>query len=117
MPKKTRSVWSAVNKKHIIDLEKDNLIHSSGYEAIKIAKQNGSWSSLDDVENGIIPKNLQIAFNNNKKAYNNYLNFAPSYRKSYLYWLNQAKRAATQQKRIAEIIKLCDANIKSRGNW
>ncbi|WP_299100657.1 YdeI family protein [uncultured Winogradskyella sp.] len=115
-PRKSKSVWSAVNKKHLIELERDKLIHPSGYDAIKIAKENGSWSALDDVENGIIPENLQIAFNNNKKAYDNYLNFAPSYRKGYLYWLNQAKREATQQKRIAEIIKLCDANIKSRDN-
>ncbi|NRD19712.1 YdeI/OmpD-associated family protein [Winogradskyella eckloniae] len=116
-PRKPKSVWSAVNKKHLIALEKENLIHPSGYESIKIAKENGSWSSLDAVENGIIPKNLQIAFDAHPNAYQNYLNFAPSYRKSYLYWLNQAKREATQQKRIAEIIKLCDANIKSSDNW
>ncbi|NRD23958.1 YdeI/OmpD-associated family protein [Winogradskyella litoriviva] len=116
-PRKPKSVWSAVNKRHIKELHNDNLIHHSGHQSIKIAKENGSWTSLDAVEKGIIPENLQIAFNENKNAYNNYLNFAPSYRKSYLYWLNQAKRKATQQKRIAEIIKLCDANIKSRSNW
>ncbi|WP_178983970.1 YdeI/OmpD-associated family protein [Winogradskyella helgolandensis] len=113
-PRKPKSVWSAVNKNYIIDLHKENLIHKSGHNSIKIAKENGSWSALDDVENGIIPEALQKAFDSNKRAYSNYLNFAPSYRKSYLYWLNQAKRETTQQKRIAEIIKLCDANIKSR---
>lgn len=116
-PRKPKSVWSAVNKRHIEELHNDNLIHQSGHNSIKIAKENGSWTELDAVENGIIPENLQIAFNENKNAYYNYLNFAPSYRKSYLYWLNQAKRETTQQKRIAEIIKLCDSNIKSRDNW
>ena len=58
-----------------------------------------------------------LAFDKNSKAFDNYRNFAPSYRKSYLYWLNQAKREETRQKRIAEIIKLCDANVKSRDNW
>ncbi|WP_179334442.1 YdeI/OmpD-associated family protein [Winogradskyella costae] len=113
-PRKPKSVWSAVNKKYIIELHKENLIQKSGLNSIKIAKDNGSWTALDDVENGIIPNHLQQAFDANENALKNYLNFAPSYRKSYLYWLNQAKRETTQQKRIAEIIKLCDANIKSR---
>jgi len=52
-----------------------------------------------------------------QKAFKNYNNFAPSYRKSYLYWLNQAKREATKEKRIIEIIKFCEANIKSRNTW
>ncbi|WP_338021427.1 YdeI/OmpD-associated family protein [Aquimarina longa] len=72
--------------------------------------------ALDDVEKGIIPENLQNAFDQNPKAYENYKNFAPGYQKSYLYWLNQAKREETKNKRIIEIIKLCKANIKSRGN-
>ena len=116
-PRNPKSVWSALNKNYIKYLQKQNLLHKSGLHSIRIAKENGSWTALDDVENGIIPKMLQKAFDANKNAYNNYLNFATSYRKSYLYWLNQAKRETTRQKRIAEIIKLCDANIKSRSTW
>ncbi|RAJ16864.1 YdeI/OmpD-associated family protein [Olleya aquimaris] len=112
-----KSVWSALNKAYIKDLIAEDLMHPKGLEIIKIGKQNGSWTALDDVEKGVIPQELQIAFNKNPKAFENYNNFAPSYRKSYLYWLNQAKRETTRQKRIAEIIQLCDANIKSRGNW
>ena len=89
-------------------------MHQSGHDIIKIGKENGSWTALDDVENGVIPEELQIAFSKNKNAYSNYLEFAPSYRKGYLYWLNQAKREATREKRVKEIIALCEANIKSR---
>lgn len=113
-PRKPKSVWSALNKKYIIELEANNLIHESGFTSIKIAKQNGSWDALNDVDNEVIPEALQKAFMANKIAFKNYSNFATSYRKSYLYWLNQAKREETRQKRIAEIIKLCSANIKSR---
>ncbi|MFD2824012.1 YdeI family protein [Lacinutrix iliipiscaria] len=114
--RKPKSVWSALNKKYIEELITSKLIHKSGLEIIKIGKSNGSWTALDDVEKGLIPKDLQKEFNKNKVAYNNYLNFSPSYRKSYLYWLKQAKREATREKRISEIIKLCNANIKSRNN-
>lgn len=112
-----KSVWSALNKKYIKGLIEANLMHHKGLEIIEIAKQNGSWTALDAVEKGIIPADLQAEFNKNKTALENYTNFAPSYRKSYLYWLNQAKRETTKKNRIIEIIRLCAANIKSRGNW
>ncbi|MEW7291473.1 YdeI/OmpD-associated family protein [Aquimarina sp. 2304DJ70-9] len=116
-PRKPKSVWSKVNKNYIKDLIKNNLMHESGLTIIKTAKKNGSWVALDDVENGIIPKDLQTAFDQHSKAFENYQNFAQGYRKSYLYWLNQAKRQETRDRRIVEIIKLCKANQKTRGNW
>lgn len=109
-----KSIWSALNKRHIEELISAGLMHPSGLKTIEIAKQDGSWSALDDVENEVIPSELQMAFNNNPKAYKNYKNFSPSYRKSYLYWLHQAKREDTRTRRILEIIKLCEENKKSR---
>ena len=116
-PRNTKSVWSALNKRYIEELLEAELMHENGLKVIQIAKENGSWTALDDVENGIIPEDLQQAFDENKAAFENYQNFAPSYRKSYLYWLNQAKREETRKKRIEEIVNLSKANIKSRDNW
>lgn len=113
-PRNKKSVWSALNKKYIKELTANKLMHQSGLEIIKTGKQNGSWTALDDVEKGIIPQDLKTEFNKNKTAFTNYKKFAPSYRKSYLYWLKQAKRETTRQKRIAEIITFCEQNIKSR---
>ncbi len=45
-----KSVWSALNKKYIIELTESNLIHESGVAIINIGKENGSWTALDDVE-------------------------------------------------------------------
>jgi uncharacterized protein YdeI (YjbR/CyaY-like superfamily) len=115
--RKPKSVWSRVNKNHIKVLEKEGLMHAAGRASIKIAKENGSWAALDDVENLVIPADLDLAFKTNTDAFTNYSNFAAGYRKSYLYWLNQAKRDETRQKRIKAIIEYCEANIKSRGNW
>ena len=118
-PRKPKSVWSKLNKTYIVELKGQGLIQESGKRIIAEAKKNGSWTVLDGPENGVIPDNLKDAFDANPTAFKNYKNFAPSYRKSYLYWLNQAKREETQQKRIKEIIRLCEANEKSRdgGGW
>jgi uncharacterized protein YdeI (YjbR/CyaY-like superfamily) len=113
-PRKNKSVWSKVNKNYIEKLIANNLMHESGLAKIEIAKQNGSWNSLDHVEDLIIPEDLQKAFDNNTTAFENYSNFSFTYRKSYLYWLNHAKREETRLNRISEIIKLCEANLKSR---
>ena len=112
-PRKQKSTWSALNKRYIKELDKLGLIHESGKKTIHIAKENGSWSALDDVENQVIPEDLQEAFNNNPDAYSNYKNFSPGYRKSYLYWLFNAKREETRKRRISEIIRLCKTNMKT----
>jgi len=88
-PRKPKSVWSKVNKD----------------------------PALDDVEKGIIPKELQDAFDENKTAFDNFQNFTRGQRKSYLYYLNQAKRQQTREKRVAEIVSLSAKNIKARGGW
>ncbi len=116
-PRNPKSVWSALNKKYIKQLTQNDLMHESGLAKVKIGKQNGSWTALDAVEKGIIPEDLLSEFNKNPIAFENYQNFSPSYRKSYLYWLNQAKREVTRQKRITEIIQLCANNIKSRASY
>lgn len=113
-PRKPMSVWSKVNKDHLKELKTLGLIHKSALKSIKVAKENGSWTSLDKVEKGIIPEDLQMAFDKNPIAFENYQSFTKGQRKSYLYWLNQAKRNETKQKRIIEIISLCQQGIKSR---
>ena len=115
-PRKPKSVWSKLNKDHIKALKANGLMHKSGLESIAIAKKNGSWIALDNVEKGIIPANLQLAFDKNPIAFSNFKDFTKGQRKSYLYWLNQAKREETQEKRVAEIIRCCEQNIKSRDN-
>lgn len=113
-PRNPKGGWSALNKKYVKELIDSNLMHESGYKLIEIAKQNGSWTLLDDVENLVIPKDLQNAFNKNPLAFENYLNFSKTYKKSYLSWLIQAKRETTRQNRIEQIIELCSQNKKTR---
>lgn len=116
-PRNPKSVWSALNKRYVEALLAENLMHESGIKTIRIAKENNSWTALDDVENGVIPEDLQLQFDKNPGAFQNYNDFAPSYRKNYLYWLNQAKREDTRKKRISEIVRLCTNNIKSRDSF
>ncbi|MGB5820678.1 MAG: YdeI/OmpD-associated family protein [Saonia sp.] len=115
-PRRPKSVWSKLNKTYIVELISKGLMHESGLKVIDRAKKDGSWTALDDVENGVIPQGLQKAFDQNSKAFENYQNFTRGQRKSYLYWLNNAKREDTRKKRIKEIVRLCASNIKGMSN-
>ena len=52
----------------------------------------------------IIPADLKRALATNKKAWDNFNNFAPSYKKLYIRWITDAKRKETREKRIKQTI-------------
>lgn len=57
------------------------------------------------VKNPRVPEDLRKALSLNKEAQDNFNNLAPSYRRTYLYWLEHAKRQETRDKRIATIVQ------------
>ena len=87
---------------------------TAGHESIAIAKQNGSWSILDDVEELIVPEDLEKAFGENPGSKDFYLSLSKSVRKSILQWLVLAKRPETRQNRIQEIATLAAQHLKPK---
>ena len=63
--------------------------------------------------NLIVPDDLLNALKNNPEAYSNFINFPPSSRKLYIFWLNDAKRAETRSGRIAKIVDRSEKNIRA----
>ncbi|MGB0896673.1 MAG: YdeI/OmpD-associated family protein [Flavobacteriaceae bacterium] len=116
-PRKPKSAWSKLNKTHIQELIANGKMHESGFLKIQTAKEDGSWTALDTVEDLIIPEDLQIEFDKHPLAFKNYNQFSKSYKKGYLYWLYSGKKQATRTKRITEIIRLCELNIKARTSY
>src|SRR5690606_6945779 len=60
--RKAKSTWSKINKEKINRLITDGLMTDAGYKSIEIAKENGSWTILDEVEELIVPDDLEEAF-------------------------------------------------------
>lgn len=101
--RKARSTWSKINKEKVAKLIENGLMTQAGYTSIEIAKQNGSWIILDDVEELIIPNDLDNAFKQHKEAKEFFLGLSKTSKKMMLYWIVAAKRPETRQKRIDEI--------------
>jgi uncharacterized protein YdeI (YjbR/CyaY-like superfamily) len=108
-----KSNWSKVNKLKVEKLIAANLMTEAGFAMIDLAKQNGNWDALNDVDEVILPADLQDAFSNNKIAFTNFEAFARSSRRGILEWILNAKQPTTRQKRIAETVKLAEQNIKA----
>ncbi len=108
-----KSNWSRVNKEKIKRLLAANLMESAGHEMIQMAKETGTWNALDEVEKGVIPKDLQAAFDKNKIAQDYFEKFPRSAKRSILEWLFNAKRTTTREKRIEKIVSLAEKNIRA----
>lgn len=104
--RKPNSVWSKINKEKVQRLGEEGLMAAAGLESIDIARQNGSWTILDEVEELIIPADLDAAFNVRPGASAYFLTLSKSARKAILQWLVLAKRPETRNKRIEEIATL-----------
>lgn len=105
--RKPKSVWSKINKGKIVRLIEQGLMTPAGLESINIAKQNGSWLSLDDVEELVVPADLAEKLNNHPAAALAFEKLSPSGKRLLLQHLVLAKRPETRQKRIDEIIERC----------
>lgn len=108
-----KSNWSKANKAKVSKLMEKGLMAKAGLDAIEIAKQNGTWTALDEVEEMTIPEDLEAEFNNNKLAFDYFDKFPRSSKRNILEWILNAKRPETRQKRIKETVELAEKNIKA----
>ena len=111
--RKPNSTWSKINKQKIKRLIKEGLMTEAGMQVIKVAKQNGSWSVLDDVEEHIIPKDLEAAFKKKAGSKSHFLSLSKSKRRAMLLSLALTKRPETRAMRISKIAEHCAKKLTS----
>ncbi|MFZ4477093.1 MAG: YdeI/OmpD-associated family protein [Saprospiraceae bacterium] len=112
--RKPKSNWSKINKEKVKQLIDSKKMTKAGYESIETAKQNGYWTILDEVEDLIIPNDLEIAFEKHKGSKDYFLGLSKSARKIILSWIVLAKLQETRQKRIDEVVESAGQNLKPK---
>lgn len=112
--RKPKSNWSKINKEKVQQLIDSKRMTKAGYESIETAKQNGYWTILDEVEELIIPKDLEITFEKYKGSKDYFLSLSKSSRKIILSWIVLAKQQETRQKRIDEVVESAEQNLKPK---
>jgi uncharacterized protein YdeI (YjbR/CyaY-like superfamily) len=101
--RKPNSTWSRINKEKVQRLIDDKLMKEAGHECIRIAKENGSWTILDTVEDLTVPEDLSKAFQEYIGSEEYFQSLSKSMKKMMLQWIVLAKRPETRNKRIHEI--------------
>jgi uncharacterized protein YdeI (YjbR/CyaY-like superfamily) len=112
--RKASSTWSKINKFKVAQLIEKGLMTDAGYKSIDVAKQNGSWTILDNVEELIIPDDLNTELKYKSVAREFFEGLSRSSKKAMLQWLVLARRPETRQKRIAEILECAAQKLKPK---
>ncbi len=112
-PRRPGSGWSRLNKRRVEKLLAEGLIMPSGLAVIERAKQDGSWSIYDEVDNLVIPEDLAVALAENEAAATYFHAFSHSSKRGILWWIKSAKTPATRQRRIADTVRLAQHNLRA----
>ena len=109
LPRKTRSIWSEINKKKVQALIKAKLMRPAGLAAVEQAKANGEWDKAYAPARTItVPPDLGSALKKNKKAAAFFKTLSGSNRYAILHRLHTAKKEETRAKRLALFVGMLE---------
>lgn len=112
-PRKSKSVWSKINKEKAEEMIRTGKMTPAGLEKIAEAKKRGLWDgAYTNKVKERIPFDLKQALMSDGEAWENFQGFANSYRNMYCGWVKNARTTETRQKRIAEVVHRSHLNKK-----
>lgn len=111
-PRKTSSIWSAINIKKVDDLSKQGLMHQAGLVNFSHRKPHKSKIYTYEKEPVKFSNVFEKKFRTNKKAWAFFQTLPPSYHNSAIDWVMNAKKEVTSIKRLDELINDSEAGRK-----
>jgi len=111
-PRKPRSIWSNVNKERAKRMIEQGKMTDAGLVKIKEAKKSGWWKRAYsfEVENIMSPEMKEVLMSD-EQAWNNFQKFGKSYKNTYIFYVNYAKREETKKKRMQMVLERAKKNI------
>jgi uncharacterized protein YdeI (YjbR/CyaY-like superfamily) len=107
--------WSQTYKVRFAKLETAGLVHQSGFNVVEASKKAGLWNFMDDVDNLIIPDDLQLALMECQPALEFFEKLSPSNKRFVLRYVKLAKTEVTRKKRILQVVSMSAQNKKIPG--
>jgi len=99
-PRRKGSIWTRINKGRIARLEEAGLMETAGAAAVAVAKETGTWTLMDAVEDRIVPDDLTAAFDRHPGSREHWESWSPSAQKMILTWIVLAKKPQTRAVRV-----------------
>lgn len=108
--------WAKSYKERAALLTKEGRMQASGLKSVEEGKTNGLWHFMDDVDNLIIPADLELSLKSAEGAFEFFNQINDSSKRNSLRWLKLAKTEKTRQKRLLELTRLSAQGEKLPGS-
>jgi uncharacterized protein YdeI (YjbR/CyaY-like superfamily) len=108
-PRKTGSIWSAVNVARANALIKARRMRSAGRKAFEVRKDYKSGIYAYEQRGVELPEPYDGILRGNPEASRFFHAQAPGYRKRMMWWVVSAKREETRLRRLATLVEDCAA--------
>jgi uncharacterized protein YdeI (YjbR/CyaY-like superfamily) len=104
-PRRSISTWSAINSRRMKQLIRAGRVASAGLEAFsrRTAKRTAIYS-YENRAAAALPGSATTVFRRQATAWSWFMNQPPSYRQTAIWWVVNAKRPETQEKRLKILI-------------
>lgn len=111
-PRRSKSIWSAVNIRKVEELTKAGLMKRAGLKIFNEwkNKKSANYSYENDILT--LDPDYEKQFNDDKAAWGFFTKQAPSYRKATINWIMSAKQEKTRQQRLNKAINASGMNQK-----
>jgi uncharacterized protein YdeI (YjbR/CyaY-like superfamily) len=107
-PRKPRSVWSAVNIRKAQALEATGRMQPAGRTAFAARTERGSRRYSYESQPEALEPEIERALKRDRAAWRFFQSQPPSYRRTSVFWVMEAKREETRARRFAILLE-CSA--------
>jgi uncharacterized protein YdeI (YjbR/CyaY-like superfamily) len=105
-PRRSRSIWSAVNIRRAEELIQQGLMRPAGQRAFEDRMEDRSGIySYEQRQSAELDPAYERRFRDNERAWAFFQAQAPGYRKTAVYWVVSAKKEETRERRLATLIE------------
>jgi uncharacterized protein YdeI (YjbR/CyaY-like superfamily) len=109
-PRRARSPWSKINREKAERLAAEGLMAPAGLDEIRRAQDDGRWErAYASQRTAAVPEDLQRELDARPAAAAAFSGLSAQNRYAILYRLDQARRAETRARRLAEYVRMLEA--------
>jgi len=105
-PRRSTSIWSAINIKKVVELSKLGLMAPAGIKAFELRSADRSGIYSHEKDPADLRPDYKKQFKLNTLAWDYFKAQAPSYKKVMIHWIMSAKQEKTRQTRLEKAIQI-----------
>jgi uncharacterized protein YdeI (YjbR/CyaY-like superfamily) len=102
-PRRTRSQWSAINKRRVAELRESGLMTAAGLKAFAAHDGHAAPYSHEQPQTTLSPPFVK-RFKAQAEAWKYFAARPPGYRRTAAFWVMSAKKEETRERRLAALI-------------